>query len=187
MNSFITIGFILLSFVFDTALQAIMPIDFEMRRLFFVSNLGIVGLILSVRQMDLKSAMIVALVAGLIMDLTHYGYFLLYASVYVATVLLVRFWSNHVNDSRFELLILGILTIFVKESLVFILMRLIGSTHLTFLNWFVYREFLTLMGHVPLVLMLLSLDEFRLSLLAGHESTRRRRENPLFINVPRRS
>lgn len=185
-NLLLNLGFILLCFVFDAALQSAFPVDFELRRTFFVSSLGIVGAMLVSRGQTLSLVLVTAVLSGLIMDLTHYGYFLLYTSVYALTLTLVRFWSVHVNQSPFELLILALLTVFVKEGLIFITMRLIGVSSLTFANWFINREFLTLLVHIPLVLFLLRLDGLRHTILSGREADRRRKEDPLFINMPRR-
>lgn len=187
MNRLIQISFVFSLFVIDNILQVLFPVDFEMRRLFFVSSLGIVGLMLTLQKMPFQQALLIALGVGFSMDVIRYGYFFMYTLTYALTIFIVWFWSNQVNDSFIELTILSILTIFTKEIILFILMRIIGQSQLSLLNWFIYREFLTLVIHVPLVMGILFLHHRRNDLLAGRERRKRKAEDPLYMTIGRRT
>ncbi len=82
---------------------------------------------------------------------------------------------------------LSIVAIFIKELLIFLVMRLSGLSSLSFLNWFIYREFLTLIGHIPLVFVIILIYRFKEILLNDREQVRRKAEDPLFMNLGRRA
>lgn len=187
MTRFINLGFVFLCFMIDAILQTIFPVDFEMRRLFFVSSCGVVGLMLVVQDMKFNAAWILAFTVGLILDLSHYGYFLLNAFVLMITIIALRYWSNQVNSSLLEFMTLSIVAIFTKEFLIFIVMRMSGLSSISFLNWFIYREFLTLIGHIPLVLGIRKIYRLKEILLNDREQLKRKAEDPLFMNLGRRS
>lgn len=187
MTRFINLAFVFLCFLLDALLQTIFPVDFELRRLFFVSSLGVVGLMLVVQDMKFNAAWLLALSVGLILDMSQFGYFTLNAFVLMSTIIALRYWSNQVNNSMLELMTLSIVAIFIKELLIFLVMRLSGLSSLSFLNWFIYREFLTLIGHIPLVFVIILIYRFKEILLNDREQVRRKAEDPLFMNLGRRA
>ena len=139
--------YIVLCFIMDLILSQIFPIDYALYRLNFIPHVGLMGLMLVARDMDLGTALIMAFGFGLFLDLTRFGYFMMNAFVFTVTIWVLRQWSNQVNDSLIELLILGVLMIFVKEVLVFGILHLLNLTHMSFLVWFAHWQFLSLLGN----------------------------------------
>lgn len=186
MNKSLDVLFVLAFFILDRVIQTIFPVDFEMRRLFFVSNMGLMALMLVLQKRPLSQMLMIAFLTGLSIDILSYGYFLINAVSFMLTLWLVRVWSSQVNESLVELTILSILTIFIREGLIFGIYRLMGLSQLSFLNWFVYREFLTLLVHIPLALGLIALNQARLGLHSQQEFRKQRAEDPLFMTLKKR-
>lgn len=186
MNKTLDALFVVAFFILDRILQTLFPVDFELRRLFFVSNMGLVALMVVLHKRPLGEMLVIAFISGLVLDISHYGYFLMEAISFTFTLWVVRVWSNQVNESVLELAILSLLTIFIHESFVFALLRILSMTQLSVLNWFVYREFLTLVIHIPLILFILGLNHARLGLLNQREVSKQRAEDPLFMSLKKR-
>lgn len=124
---------------------------------------------------------------GLFIDIIQKGNFFLYTLSYGLTLVFVWIWSNQVNDSFIELVTLSILTIFVKELSLFVIMRISNLSHLSLFNWFAYREFLTLIVHIPLVTGIVFLHQFRNEILQGRDVRKRKAEDPLYMNIRRKA
>ena len=62
-------------------------------------------------------------------------------------------------------------------------MRYLGISQITFLKWFSYREFLTLIGNVPLILLAYFGNTFVKMVEAEREYRRRRSEKTLWMKV----
>lgn len=175
--------YLLACFAIDTLMGSIFPQDYANIRLSFISNMGIVGIMFVSRGLDIKSTLLLAFGFGFFIDLTHYSFFLLMAFSYTITLFVVRNWSNQINESIPEIIILGMLTIFIQNFIVFIVMRYLGISQITFLKWFSYREFLTLIGNVPLILLAYFGNTFVKMVEAEREYRRRRSEKTLWMKV----
>ena len=140
-------------FIIDIFLNSIFPIDYASVRMSFVSSMGIIGLMFISRDLDLISSLLIAFAFGILVDLTHYAYFSIFALSFTFTIWIVRAWSNQINESIPEFIILGILTIFVKEAIIFIIMRVLSLSSMSFITWFTFRQFLSLIGNIPLIIL----------------------------------
>ena len=180
MSKFI---YLILCFLADLILSQIFPVDYALYRLNFIPHVGLIGLMLVARELDLKTALIMAFGFGLFLDLTHYGYFLMNAFVFTLTIWVLRQWSNQVNESIVELLVLGVLTIFVKEFLIFGILHLFDASHMRFLVWFTHWQFLSLLGNLPL--MALAVYGYHLveGFLSHKDRIRRQGEKTLWMKM----
>ncbi len=179
MNSLINIAFILLAFIFDLILQSIFPVDFEYRRLFVVFNTGLIALMLTIRKEDFLTVLIYAFSVGLALDFVRYGYFFLSALSFSITLVLARLWSNQVNESNLELMILSIIVVFLKELIQYSLLSFAGLTNLYPSTWFIYRAFLTILMHIPLSLLVIYFNRIRLNILDSNIKARTKEESTL--------
>ncbi len=180
MSKFI---YLLTCFIIDTFLNSIFPIDYANIRMSFVSSMGIVGLMFISRDLDFKNSLLLALAFGLLTDVTHYAYFLLFAVSFTITIWIIRVWSNQLNESLPEFIILGVLTIFVKESIIFIIMRSMGLSSMSFVTWFTFRQFLSLIGNIPLIVIAYYGYAFKNQFEHKKDIIRRRNEKTLWMKV----
>jgi rod shape-determining protein MreD len=167
----------------DLILSQIFPLDYAVYRLNFIPHVGLIGLMLVAREMDLGTALIMAFGFGLFLDLTHYGYFMMNAFVFTLTIWVLRQWSNQVNESIVELLILGLLTIFVKESLIFGILHLFNASHMSLLVWFTHWQFLSLLGNLPLMGMAIYGYHLVEGFLSHKDRKRRQGEKTLWMKM----
>lgn len=180
MNNFINISFVAGAFLLDSILQSIFPVDFEMRRLFVVFNMGIMALLLLLRKESFLKVLIIAFAVGFALDFVRYGYFFLNALSFSLSLLLIRVWSNQINESIIELIILSVLAVFVKEVIEYGLLFMSNLTHLNPLNWFIYRGFLTILMHIPLSLVVLYFNNIREESLDHNLRVKRKMESALY-------
>lgn len=170
-------------FFVDIFLSNIFPVDYANVRLSFVSNMGIIGIMFVSRELDFKNSLLLAFVFGLFIDLTHYSYFLLTALSYTITILIVRVWSNQLNESIPEIIILGVLTIFVQNIIVFFIIRILDLSSLSFFMWVTYRQFLTLLGNIPLIVLAYHAYNIKNQFEIEKDKVRRRNEKTLWMKV----
>ncbi len=183
MNRLINLSFILLAFILDLILQSFFPVDFEYRRLFVVFNTGIIALMLTIRKENFLTVLLVAFSVGLLLDFVRYGYFFLSALSFSLTLVIARLWSNQVNDTTLELMILSVIVVFLKELILYGLLALANLTFLYPSTWFIYRAFLTILMHIPLSLMVIYFNRLRLLSLDRNLKARHKQETTLSHRV----
>ena len=179
MNNLINFAYILGFFLFDLILQSIFPVDFEYQHLFVVFNTGIIALMLMIRKENFLTVLIYAFSIGLILDIVRYGYFFLSALSFTITLILARLWSNQVNDSTIELMILAVIVVFLKELIKYALLAFAGLTFLYPSTWFIYRAFLTILMHIPLSLIVIHFNRLRITSLDRPIRARTKEESTL--------
>lgn len=170
-------------FIIDTLLNSIFPIDYSSIRMNFISNMGIIGLMFVSLELNFKDSLIFAFLFGILIDTTHYSFFLIFALSFTITILIVRVWANQINNSIPEIIILGILTIFVKELVVFIIIRILGISSMSFLIWFTSRQFLTLIGNIPLIALAYYGYDLKNRIEVNKDRNRRKNEKTLWMKV----
>jgi len=172
----IDLAFVFLGFVADNVLRFMFPIDPSLRSLVFVPNLGFLALLLICLKKPLPQALGLAVVLGLVYDLTHHEAIAMMIA-YPVSILLVKIWDQQLNESLFERVFVGSIGLFIKELVLYGVLFLMAYTHLDIQIWFIRREFLTLVGHVPLLIGLGLLDHVRAGLQKKVASDRLSRES----------
>ena len=135
----------------DIAISALFPGSFLMNDLIFLPSVGFCSLVLVIREAELLDRCLTAFLYGLLVDLFVTDTFLQHALVYLIIALLLQLWSRHMGDSMLESIILCIATIFVKDLLIFLYMRVSGVSEMQFAAWIVNYEFLSIIGNGVLV------------------------------------
>jgi rod shape-determining protein MreD len=153
----IDLAFVCAGFALDNILRMFLPVDPAMRFLVFVPNLGFLAFLLVSLSKTVRRALILAFFLGLTVDFFR-NEMLANAIAYPISIYVVKIWANQLNESLFELVFIGSIGLFLKEFVLFAILTLLGVTHIRFDNWFVKREFLTIIGHIPLLLGLSSLN-----------------------------
>lgn len=177
--------FFALYILIDIILGILFPTDYALRALIFVPQMTLAGVILSVREMKLTEGLLLALIVGTILDITHFDFGFINAISFAATVLLVAIWSQHMSESFYELIILTLVGLFIKEIIVFLLYQMSGDTHMSVITWLAKREFLTMLGNIPIIIGCIFLNSMKDDMLGRQDRIRRAREKVRWMNVNR--
>jgi rod shape-determining protein MreD len=175
----IDLAFVLFGFIGDLVLRIIFPIDTSLRFLVFVPNLGFLAFLMISIKKPLLIAVISAAALGFAVDLVHHQ---MVGNViaYPLSIYIVKSWSNQLNESLFEQIFMGITGLFIKELAQYMLLFVFGITHLYFYSWFIKREFITLIGHMPLLLGLAGLNRYKFRAQKTLALNKQRRERVLW-------
>lgn len=146
--------FVVSSFLLDSILMNLFPNNLVGLQLMFLSNIGFSAMVLTVRKFSFIDGAIFAVITGMIYDYVFANSYFVYAIAFLLIACIIHFWSKHMMDTVLESLILCISTIFVKDFVVYFIMYFSGDTMISFKEWFMSREFLTILGNAILVLIL---------------------------------
>ncbi len=175
----IDLAFVFAGFTLDSILRMIFPIDPALRFLVFVPNLGFLAFLLVSLKKTFPQALIMAFLCGLTVDFLR-NEMLANVIAYPISIYVIKVWANQLNESIFEQVFIGTIGLFLKEFILFGVLTLGGITHISLNNWFVKREFLTIIGHIPLLLGLSMLNRTKSGAQNVLERKKKRRERVLW-------
>ena len=159
--------FVFVCFLMYGLLATLFPISNEPNTFIFVSNLGFCAMVLTLRKYSLLDGLLFAGCFGLFYDFFFANTDFINFIIYIMMAWLVYIWRKHMTETMIESIVLCISTIFVKELLLYCIAMIQEQTIMTFENWFVYREFMTITINALLVFVLVSVirvkDDFLLS------------------------
>jgi hypothetical protein len=89
------------------------------------------------------------------------------------------------SESFYELIILTLVGLFIKEIIVFLMFRMSGDTQMSVVVWLARREFLTMLGNIPVIIGCIYLNGFKEDILGRQERLKRAREKVRWMNVNR--
>ena len=175
----IDLAFVFAGFTLDSILRMFFPIDPALQFLAFVPNLGFLAFLLVSLNITYRRALILAFLLGFTVDFLR-NEMLANVIAYPISIYVIKVWANQLNESLFEQVFLGTIGLFFKEFILFATLTLIGITHLSIGNWFVKREFLTIIGHIPLIWGLSYLNRYKSGAQNVLERKKKRRERVLW-------
>lgn len=152
-----------------------MPIDPSLRTLVFVPNLGFLAFLFVSLKRPLPDALGSALILGLVVDLMRHD-FLTNMLAFPISIYTIKTWSRQLNESVFEQIFIGSIGLFIKELTVYLVLVIFAVTKLKIGPWFVKREFLTLIGHIPFLYGLILLNRIKVGAQKNLDLERERRE-----------
>lgn len=168
--------FTLLAFMVDGAINVIFPSQFAFESMYFVPCVGLCSMVLTVRKMDRKDGMIFMILFGIIYDFFIANSPFFYTIVFILIYGIIQLWSSLVNESIIESLVLCISTIFTKELMVYLFMKIAGRTYVSFNTFVTNRLFLTLLVNAVFVFILILLAYIKDDLQRRKEIRIRREE-----------
>ncbi len=146
------IVFVILCFLMDEVLSVLFTNSYLIKDLIFVSNLGFCAMVLTIRKFSFIDSCLFAFVCGMIYDFCFANTFLIYAIIYTIIACLLQLWSKHMTETLFESIVLAIVTIFVKDLLIYCYMSFQRITSMSLMLWAERYELLTLLGNAILVM-----------------------------------
>lgn len=153
--------FVVFCFLIDEVLMILFPNSYLVDTLMFIPNLGFCAMILTVRKFNLIDTCLFAFGCGMIYDFCFANTFLIYAIVYTLVACLLHLWSKHMADTLIESLILAIVTIFVKDLLIYFYMSFQRMTEMSLTLWAERYELLTLLANAILAMVIVYLIKIK--------------------------
>ncbi len=147
--------FVIICFIFDEALTVLFPNSYLMNTLLFIPSLGFCAMILIVRKFSIIDTCLFSFVCGMFYDVFLANTFLLHAIVFTIAASLLHLWTKHLTDTALESILLVIVTIFVKDFLVYLYMSFQQVTEMSLMLWAERYELLTLLGNGVLSFVIL--------------------------------
>lgn len=132
-------------FLLDLLIMTVLPVDFSSTRFIFIPSAMFIFMIYCARTYSFKKSMFLALGIGFLYDLLLFQQMFELTLVYVIVMLIAKQWSNHLSESMFETITLALVTLFLKEWLLYVGLRLTQVTFWHFFDWMAYRVFPTLL------------------------------------------
>ena len=181
-----SLGFLILASVLDATLSTWFQVDYASINLSLMPQMAFMAMILLSVKLSWKTALGVAFMVGMWADVSSQSFLLMHAFAYASTVVLIRYWSRNVNDAYVELSSLLLLSVFIKELIIWGLMRLSGMSFMNINVWFVHHQFLTLLGNIPLAVLVIFLNFIRIRLLARQDFAKQKGEQLFWIKLENR-
>jgi rod shape-determining protein MreD len=176
-----------IGFLLDAIFKSFFSIDYASMRFSIVSHMAFMGLILVVLKQELTKAIILVVVVGLIVDVSLGSFFGLHVFVFLVTMFISRFWSSQINDEFVELLILIVMSVLIKELMIWLMMRISQISSMSLLIWFSQHQVLSLLFNVPLALMMIQLNFLRLRIVARQNFMRKKGESLFLLKLESRT
>lgn len=143
--------------LFDEILSVLFPNTFLVNDLLFIPNLAFCMMILTIRKFSLTDKCLFAFGCGMFYDFCFANTFLLYAIIYTLLACILHLWSKHLTETLIESLILSIVTIFVKDLLIYFYMSFQRMTEMSLTLWAERYELLTLLANAILAMVIVYL------------------------------
>lgn len=175
--------FILCCFLLDSLLSLVFPQSFLPSEMIFVPCLGLASLVLTQQHLKKVDAMLLFLIFGIFYDYFIANTQFLYMIVFAILCILSRFWAKHVMESVLECLLLAISTIFVKELIVYLVMRITHATMMSISMWLVNRLFLTLLINGILIVIIIFASRVIEDFILMREKRIRKEETVSWLNL----
>lgn len=156
----IDLAFVFGGFMIDSMIRMMFPIDPALSGLVFVPNLGFLAYLFVSLNKPMIQALLIAALLGLLIDLTRLQSFS-NVLAYPVAIYAVKVWSKQLNQSLFEQVFIGTIGLFIKEVAVYLILLIFLVTKLQLGPWLVKREFMTLIGHIPLLIVISALNRFK--------------------------
>ena len=172
----IDFAFVFGAFMIDNAIRLMFPIDTALRGLVFIPNLGFLAYLFVSLKKPMLQALVIAALLGLFTDLISLQSF---SNVFAfpISIYTVKVWSNQLNESLFEQVFIATIGLFIKELAVYLILFAFLITKINLGTWFVKREFMTLIGHVPFLIALSALNRIKNGTQNRLDKQRQRRES----------
>lgn len=147
--------------LFDEILSVLFPNTFLVNDLLFIPNLAFCMMILTIRKFSLTDKCLFTFGCGMFYDFCFANTFLLYAIIYTLLACILHLWSKHLTETLIESLILSIVTIFVKDLLIYFYMSFQRMTEMSLTLWAERYELLTLLANAILAMVIVYLIKIK--------------------------
>jgi rod shape-determining protein MreD len=168
--------FFLAMLILDLILMVLFRVDHSAIALSFIPGAALVYIAFETMEELLNKAVFWAFFTGFLFDLFLFNALFDYAFSMVIVVIVVRIWSKHLSESIIERIMLGLLLVFVREMALYGLALIQGFTTMNVETWLTMRVFLTVLGNIPVIVIVLFWLDFQDGFDAKQQRKQRRKE-----------
>lgn len=172
----ISLLFFMVMLMLDLILMVLFRVDHSAIALSFIPGAALVYIAFETFEEPLNRAVFWAFFTGLIFDLLLFNALFDYAFSMVIVIIVVRIWSKHLSESIIERIMLGLLLVFVREMSLYGLALIQGFTTMNIQTWLTMRVFLTILGNIPVIVIVLYWLDFQDGFDAKQQRKQRRKE-----------
>jgi rod shape-determining protein MreD len=148
-----TLLFIGVMIILDSFISSIFASDFSWQFMNFVPMLSLLFLVFIIIDQPSDRNIMYAFFTGFVVDLMSHSMLFTHAILYVIVLLVMREYQRHFSTSVLEIVIMGMVAIFVKETLLLGFYTFIGTVDISLFTWYSSRLLVTLIGNIPLMLI----------------------------------
>lgn len=143
--------FVGLMVVLDLFISSFISSDFAWQTVSFVPMLSLLFLVFIMIEQPTNKHLIFAFFTGLVVDLMMHSMLFTHAFLYVIVLIIMREFQRHFSSSFLEIVLMGMIAIFLKEFLLLGWYTVLSQVDITLLQWYTSRLLVTLIGNIPLM------------------------------------
>jgi rod shape-determining protein MreD len=143
--------FITLALLLDLLISSFIFSDFAMTSYVFVPSTTLLFLLFMLLKQSHQKVFVWVLVSGFVVDLMYHTMLFTHVLVFMIVLFILKEYQRHFSDTMIEIVLMGIIAIFLKEIILFSWYTILTVTDVQFLSWYASRLFITMMGNIPII------------------------------------
>lgn len=137
--------------VLDLLIASIFSGDFSWQFINFIPMLSLLFVLFISIDQPYNKFITHAFLIGLAVDLINHSLLFTHAILYVVVLLVMQEYQRHFSTSLIEIVIMGIVAIFLKETLLYSWYAIANVVDISIISWYTSRLLITLIGNIPLI------------------------------------
>ncbi len=143
--------FIMFTLMIDMFVSSIVFSDFSLRGFVFVPSTTLLFLLFILMHQKEQKVFLWGMISGLLIDLINHSMLFSHALVFLIILFVLKEYQRHFSDTFIEIILMGLIAIFLKEVVFMLWYMSQGVFQLSLLSWYAVRLFVTMMGNIPLI------------------------------------
>ncbi len=143
--------FISIALLLDLLIASFIFSDFAMASYVFVPATTLLFLLFMLLKQNHQKVFVWVLMSGFIVDLMYHSMLFTHVLVFMIVLFVLKEYQRHFSDTMLEIVMMGLIAIFLKEIILFSLYTVLSVTDAQFLSWYASRLFITMMGNIPII------------------------------------
>jgi len=172
--------FVFLSLLIDVFVSTFIVSSFAWSNIVFIPMTSLLMLLFMMMNNPDEQVLWFGFMVGLIVDLMNHTPLFSQAIIYVLVLIILREYQRHFSDTLLEIVLMGIIIIFLKEMMLFVLLEFIQEINISVASWYMSRLFVTLIGNIPFILVAYWLANKLNKQIKRIETTKKRYETTLW-------
>ncbi|NLA78701.1 MAG: hypothetical protein GX845_04040 [Erysipelothrix sp.] len=172
--------YIIITLILDLIMASIISNSYMWASFILIPFTSLVFLLYISLKRDIYHVLFVAMLVGLGIDLFTHSALFLHAIIFVAALFIMRIYQRHMSDTMFEMVLMGLVIIFIVEVLLFLYYSLFTTVQIGFSLWYMRRLFVTMIGNLPLIIVAYYLARHYIKMVKAQETQKQRSETSLW-------
>ena len=157
-----TILLVALTIFIDAIISSVIHSSFIWSTFVFIPLTSLLFLFYMSLQGDFNKVLIAAIFVGLSFDFVTHSALFLHVIIFISALFIMQIYQRHMSDSLIEMILMGLVIIFIYELLLFLFYYIFSEIQITISLWYMRRLFVTMIGNLPLMIFSYFLSQFHL-------------------------